>query len=379
MENVAIFLHDYSVLGGVQKVTCNLVNLFFLNKLPIKTVFSLRKEGTMEYAYPSEVNLEVIGNLGKDAYSKVALIVERDKLRNVIIQIENLKFSYKVAKMFSSLGCRIFPVLHNTPYYWIKTYADWYEYVYNPKLFLRAIKKVIYWRPLHIRLFKKLVSSYGIICVSKQAQIELSQILCDSNSAARVCYIYNPMLELQTSLNNELKHNYLVYVGRLSREKRPIKMLKMWHHICTRYPSWNFLIVGDGSYCYKMKKYVQRKNIERIHFLGQRDDVYEILLQSKISILLSYYEGLPTALLESALCKNALFTVKNAGGTSDIVTDGYNGLIVENARVKSLCSKLEILLSNSAICERMQENSYKSVEQFSNKNILNKWISVLER
>lgn len=58
MQNIAILLYDYSLLGGVQRVTSNLAQLMYNNDFPIKVVISIRDSRVVNYDYSIPVEVK---------------------------------------------------------------------------------------------------------------------------------------------------------------------------------------------------------------------------------------------------------------------------------------------------------------------------------
>ena len=93
----------------------------------------------------------------------------------------------------------------------------------------------------------------------------------------------------------------------------------------------HFLIVGaedDRTYALRLRKLAQELGIEsRLHFLGFRDDVPAILLQSDVFVLSSQREGHPFVLLE-AMASGCATVATRCNGVADTVTDGITALLV---------------------------------------------------
>lgn len=80
-----------------------------------------------------------------------------------------------------------------------------------------------------------------------------------------------------------------------------------------------------------------------VEWLGQRQDMAEVLAMSHLVCLPSYREGLPKALLEAAASGRAIVTT-DVPGCRDIVRDGDNGLLVPARDATALAAALGTLL-----------------------------------
>ena len=368
MENIAILIYDESLLGGVQKVTFYLAELMKQHHLPIKCVISLKNEGYMKYEYSIPIHTIDVDADGKKLYD----LIERYELGNIIIQVENLKVLYPKMVQIEKAGCRVIPILHSTPYYWIKKYYDVKQYLNSPRFVYQFFKMKFYWKPLHLKLFKRISCKFGWICVSHNAKVEMSRIL-DSSIDEQLSYIYNPIIS-NVSFNETVKNNTIVYAGRLSIEKRVILMLKMWKELELSFPEWSFIILGDGPQKDDMEKYINKHNLKKVTLLGTVNNVEYYFSKSKISVLFSKYEGLPTSLLEAGLNNNALVCSDSDGGAVDIVTDGLNGFVIDVNNFDLLIKQMGILMDNNGtVALEMGNNNKKALKKFSNDEIINSW------
>jgi glycosyltransferase involved in cell wall biosynthesis len=114
-------------------------------------------------------------------------------------------------------------------------------------------------------------------------------------------------------------------------------------------------IVGDGPRRADLELLAGRLGIsERVVFLGYlpEERAWAVIRASDIVVNPSYTEGLPTAVLEAALMGRAVLAT-DVGGTSEIVTDEQGGFLVSPHDVYGLCSRLEELLADPSLRERM--------------------------
>jgi L-malate glycosyltransferase len=98
--------------------------------------------------------------------------------------------------------------------------------------------------------------------------------------------------------------------------------------VCALFPRVRFILIGDGC---------ERSNIERkisdlglqecFCFLGRRSDVPELLSCCDLSVLPSWAEGLPNAVIES-LAAGLPVVATRVGGIPEIIEDGESGLLV---------------------------------------------------
>jgi len=102
---------------------------------------------------------------------------------------------------------------------------------------------------------------------------------------------------------------------------------------------------------------------EEIKFLGNRNDVPELLSQSDLFILPSRLEGLPLVLLEAMSSKLPVIASK-ISGSSELIEHGKNGLLFESENHLDLAEKILFLYNNREDMKRLTQNAYEFVQGF---------------
>ena len=118
---------------------------------------------------------------------------------------------------------------------------------------------------------------------------------------------------------------------------------------------------------------------EYIRWLGYRTDVKALLMQCHIVAFPSYYmEGLPKSLIEADAIGRPVITC-NSVGCKETVIDGYNGFLIPTKDVDALAEKLDLLLSDKALRQRMGRNSRAYAEKyFSIDSVVEKHLEIYE-
>ena len=99
----------------------------------------------------------------------------------------------------------------------------------------------------------------------------------------------------------------------------------------------------------------------RVHFLGQRDDIPDLLAALDIFVLPSHSEGVSLALLE-AMAAGLPVIATAVGGLPEVVTDGVNGLLIPPQDPEALAQALARLLDDPALAKKLGENARQHVE-----------------
>jgi glycosyltransferase involved in cell wall biosynthesis len=84
---------------------------------------------------------------------------------------------------------------------------------------------------------------------------------------------------------------------------------------------------------------------DRIHFLGYRDDIPDLMRASDVFISASHREGMPRSIIEAMLCGLPVVAT-NIRGSREEVVDGETGLLVTVKQSQALTDGLNQLVSN---------------------------------
>ena len=132
-----------------------------------------------------------------------------------------------------------------------------------------------------------------------------------------------------------------------------------------------FLLVGDGPLRKKYEQMADELGLkERVRFLGKRNDVPAILSSLDIAVLSSTSEGLPNVILESMAAGRPVVAT-DAGGSSELVSDGMNGYLVPPADSRAMAEAIESLLRNPEDAVEMGRMGKSMVQdKFSRKHMV---------
>jgi glycosyltransferase involved in cell wall biosynthesis len=115
-------------------------------------------------------------------------------------------------------------------------------------------------------------------------------------------------------------------VGRLEPVKGFAYFVEAMHAVAYAVPEARFVLVGDGSQERKLRR--QALNMgPRMHFLGLRRDVPDLMAAMDVLVLPSVNEGMGRVVLEAGAAGIPVVATR-VGGVPDIVADGITGLLV---------------------------------------------------
>jgi glycosyltransferase involved in cell wall biosynthesis len=102
-----------------------------------------------------------------------------------------------------------------------------------------------------------------------------------------------------------------------------------------------------------LERFAQEAGIRpRLHFLGHREDIADILAAADIFAMPSLHEGLPVALLE-AMMAGVPILASRAGGIPEAITSDEDGLLVPVGEDSALGDELERMLVNRELRQKL--------------------------
>lgn len=105
-------------------------------------------------------------------------------------------------------------------------------------------------------------------------------------------------------VNNLEGRQVLLNVGRLNKGKGQFDLIKAFSLIHKNFPQLSLLFAGEGNTRKELEVLIQKLKLEdKVHLLGYREDIQDLLTIADFFVFPTYFEGLPGALIEAILSK----------------------------------------------------------------------------
>jgi glycosyltransferase involved in cell wall biosynthesis len=156
-----------------------------------------------------------------------------------------------------------------------------------------------------------------------------------------------------------------VCVAGLRAQKNPILLLEAFHRGLASDPKARLLFVGRGALKPDLERRIGALGLrERVHLLGLRWDVPEILNAADVFVMSSDYEGNPLSVMEAMAAGKSMICTA-VGGVPELVEDGECGLLVPPRDVKALAYAMRCVLESPEARKSMGEASARrAAERF---------------
>lgn len=165
----------------------------------------------------------------------------------------------------------------------------------------------------------------------------------------------------------------IIAAGRYVYQKGFDILLEAWHTIDKDFPEWHLYIFGNGDrrpYQQIVDKYKMNSNT---HLMGATKDIAEEFSKSSIFVLSSRFEGFGLVLAEAMSCGLPCISFDCPHGPRDIITNGEDGILVENGNVEAFARSIEQLMINDTRRKALGMKAAVSINRYSPERVFEQW------
>lgn len=200
------------------------------------------------------------------------------------------------------------------------------------------------------------------------------EVLKKKTNSNNITVIYNPVNVIQRI--DCTPKNRIVSVGRLEEVKGHKFLIQAFAKVNNL--NWELSIVGDGSLKKDLEKLSKDLGVnERVIFHGHLSDFKLQLSESEIFVLPSLSEGFPNALIEAMSLPIACIASDTFHGHNEIISSGFNGILVKPGNVIELSEALNRLIEDKNLRNLLKINALKVREDLNFETIANKYLDII--
>lgn len=169
-------------------------------------------------------------------------------------------------------------------------------------------------------------------------------------------------------------------VGRLWPQKRVKDLIWAMDLLKCIRDDAHLLVIGDGPQRWRLQKFAEQCHVsEKIHFLGERSDVPQILPHLDLLWLASGYEGQSNAVLE-AMSAGLPVVASDIPGNRDLVVHEETGYLFDVGDRGQLAQRAEKILSNPELAKQLGEAGRQRVlSEFSVEKMVDRHATLYEQ
>jgi len=339
--------------GGVEKVQSQLMNLWV--QMGYRVVLIAEEEANpLDYAYPDSVKRIVVPSNGKisDRLSRLQDIVLSE---NIDMYINHNGGNYAVLWECVLMKMLQIPYVIHTHEHFACYYAYGKNACYTPRIFKMC----------------------DLILSLSETNARFYQ-LCGCKSFL----IQNPISEdlVQISSNYDINSKHILFVGRLSKEKRPMDAARIFKLIHEHIPDTVLDVVGgdEGDYIIQMKNYFKENDLSEavvFHGLKSQPEVNEFYKNSAIMLFPSEMEGYPMVLLESKAY--GLPCIMYDLRYLSLIKDGKGVMVASIGDTRTMATNAITLLTDDKLRLQYSNDAKESFRNFLSYDLESTWKNII--
>lgn len=350
-------------MGGIEAMICGLANQMSKDghDVSVATIFSPKEDDLFWYKLSAQIKKITLGKRNKGfSLSELWHIYIVIKEGNYdIVNIHGFFYYYFLAILLIHKKVKFFYTIHSDAY-----------------------QENSYWDLKLIR-FKKMAFRRNwvhAITISEESQASFGKLY---NVKSQLIHngIIKPVISKGSSIIDNYRYSQqtkvFIHPARITKAKNQVVLCEVFSQLIAEKEDVVLLIVGSiqDEIIYKT---IQSHFCDRIVFLGQRDDVPQLMSNCDAFCLPSIWEGLPVTLLE-ALSVGCIPICSPVGGIVNVVKNKKNGLLSNSSSKKDYYDAVKDFLSLSEFSiSHLKEGCEKSFVPYDMSICSSKYIAYYE-
>lgn len=337
-----------TLMGGVESLIINLANEQAKeNDVTVCSIFRPTDHSLFYTRLSSNVNKEHLGIVTNGFSFKNILSIYRylNSVSVDIVHIHGFFYYYVLPILF----------LHRRLSFIYTVHSD--AYMENSKW----DKRVLWLKKICFR--KGWLNAVTISSESKNSFAELygldSRLIKNGVPSPKIYNKYNIIDDTKVTSNTRV----FFHPGRISPEKNQVMLCKVFSRLIAEGEDVALVIAGTNQVESVLKEMSQYFS-NRIKYIGERNDVSQLLARADGFCLPSHWEGLPITLLE-ALSVGCIPICSPVGGIVNVVDSGINGMLSKSSTEEDYYQCMKVFLSfDNAKIQTMKQNALNSFASY---------------
>lgn len=217
-----------------------------------------------------------------------------------------------------------------------------------------------------------------LVLVSSELQAFYAKQLQNSNC---MCIYIPNTIESLPKEKAKLNNTKLVSVGRLSKEKGYIDLLRVFKRLNKDYPDWTLDIIGDGVERGAIEDFINDNELNTkvtLHGFQGKEYIDKILNQSSIYVMTSFTESFGIVLIEAMSHGVPCIAYDSAEGAREIINSGENGYLIKHRNLEAMVKKIEDLIKDKEERIKIGSQARESVKKFTSDVVSEEWFTLIE-
>lgn len=354
---VLVLTPDLEVQGGVS----NYYKTLALNKLP-----------GIDYFY--------VNTPAKESFVGTALRLASNYVRffkRVLFDgydVVHINPSFNLRSFYrDGLFCFLSMLLNTRVLIFFRGWDDPFEREVESSRIMRRVFRLTYARCRHFIVLSKVFQDKLVRLGVKNARFWLETTVADN--------VKSQAFSLEDKINSAADCFNILFMSRIVASKGVDIAIDAVAFLLDNYPGFplTLTIAGDGEELDFVKKYVSKRELHFVRFVGHvtGEAKQHILANSHILLFPTQYgEGMPNVVLECMLYGMPIIS-RRVGGISDVVIHGENGFLSDSKDYKTYSQFLLNLVADPQAYRKMAVNNHrKAAENFTSERVTERMLSI---
>ena len=233
-----------------------------------------------------------------------------------------------------------------------------------------------------------LQESKKVICNSKASCGDVERNF--GVSKHKIDLLYNPIdFENIDKKSREIPRDFMGFLesknsdtidcfamGRLTEQKNYFMLLEAFKVLQEKNSAKvRLFILGEGGERGRIEEFIQKNNLQNIHLLGLKSNVYQYLKYADIFIHTAHFEGFPNAVLEACALKKPLI-LSDIQAHKELFCDEVEALYFKDC--EHLSKQIESLAKSEKKRLELSQNAFLKIKDFGIENFAKKVFEIFK-
>ena len=152
-------------------------------------------------------------------------------------------------------------------------------------------------------------------------------------------------------------------IGRIKPQKGQLHLIRALPLVVSAFPTVELLVVGTGFMQGALEAEAKKLGVgPRVHFLGERTDIPEILRSLDLYAHPALFEGMPNVVME-AMAASLPVVATDVDGAAELIEHGRTGWLVSAGDSEALSRQIVSILSDPESAERVGRTAARYMQE----------------
>jgi glycosyltransferase involved in cell wall biosynthesis len=220
--------------------------------------------------------------------------------------------------------------------------------------------------------------------VCELLQIPEDEVICIYNGAKVKVQPHQNQATLRHQFLQELDlksdAQLAITVGRLNYQKGYIDLIPALPDLVQEFPNLHFIWVGDGDQRPEIEQQlVQHAIQDRVHLLGYRSDVPQLLQAADLFVFPTRFEGGQSFALAEAMVCGLPIVSSDASGIPEVIQHHYHGLLFRTGDCHGAQAAIRWALTHPEAMQQMAQRAQIRASEFTEEKMIQNYLQVWQQ